>query len=410
MTLAPPRYDALIIGAGMVGSCLALALGRLSLRVALIEANPPAPGNALQDDYDLRVSAISRASENIFKNLGAWQEIEAQRISPFREMHVWDTAGIGEIHFDSAEIGESHLGHIIENRVIQNALLEQCRRLDNIDLYTPAHFSEIIQDTHEIYLQLKEGPRLSTRLLIGADGANSQVRQRAGIRSRGWNYLQKGLVATVQTEKPHQETAWQRFLPKGPLAFLPLDNPHCCSIVWSTTPEDADRLSALNEHEFTTELATAFEYRLGATQVLSSRVAFPLRLQHAKSYIRPRLALVGDAAHIIHPLAGQGVNLGLLDAATLAEVLMSAQRNAKDLGSPSVLRRFERWRKGDNLATQFATDSFKHLFGNTLLPVRAARNLGLMVTDTATPIKRLIMRRASGLAGDLPPLAKQRFD
>jgi 2-octaprenylphenol hydroxylase len=410
MTPASPTYDILVVGAGMIGSCLALALGQSSkFRIALIEANLPAPGDTPQSDYDLRVSAITRASENIFKNIGAWQSIETRRISPFREMRVWDEAGIGEIHFNSAEIGESHLGHIIENRVIQSALLEQCKELDNIDFYAPARFSEIIQNAHGIYLQLEEGPRLVGRLLIGADGANSQVRQWAGISSRGWDYQQKGLVATVQTEKPHQETAWQRFLPNGPLAFLPLDNSYQCSIVWSTTLNDAARLLALDKHEFATALATAFEYRLGAIQVISPRIAFPLRLQHARTYIRPQLALIGDAAHIVHPLAGQGVNLGFLDAATLAEVLITAQRNAKDPGSLPTLRRFERWRKGDNLATQLTIDGLKRLFGNTLFPVRVARNLGLTVTDATTPVKHLIMRWASGLVGDLPPLAKQQL-
>jgi 2-octaprenylphenol hydroxylase len=410
MTPASSSYDILIVGGGMVGSCLALALGRLSkFRIALVEANLPVSGSTFQGDYDLRVSAITRASENIFKNIGAWQNIKTRRISPFREMHVWDTAGIGEIHFNSAEIGESHLGHIIENQVIQSALLEQCQGLDNIDLYAPARSKEIIQSAHEIYLQLEEGPCLSARLLVGADGANSQVRQWAGISSRGWDYQQKGLVATVQTEKPHQETAWQHFLPKGPLAFLPLDNPYRCSIVWSTTPDDATQLLALKDHEFATALAIAFEYRLGAIQAVSPRAAFPLRLRYAETYIQPRLALIGDAAHIIHPLAGQGANLGLLDATALAEVLITAQKDAKDPGSLITLRRFERWRKGDNLATQLIIDGLKRLFGNTLFPIRAARNLGLTATDTTTPIKRQIMRWASGLAGDLPPLAKQRF-
>ncbi|KFI21785.1 UbiH/UbiF/VisC/COQ6 family ubiquinone biosynthesis hydroxylase [Nitrosococcus oceani] len=407
MTSSFPPYDVLIVGAGLIGSCLALALGQSpKLRIALVESNPPDLGDVLQGTYDLRVRAISRASENIFKNLGAWQGMAAQRISPFREMHVWDGTGSGEIHFDSAEIGEPHLGHIIENQVIQNALLKQCQNLNNIDLYAPVHACGIIQHERKIYLQLTEGQRLGARVLIGADGANSRVRQWAGISNRGWDYQQKGLVATVQTEKPHQETAWQCFLPHGPLAFLPLDNPYYCSIVWSTTPEEATRLLALEDQEFTTALAAAFEYRLGAIEALGPRAAFPLRLRHAETYIQPRLALVGDAAHTIHPLAGQGANLGLLDAATLAEVLIAAQRRKKDLGSLAVLRRFERWRKGDNLATQLVMDGFKRLFGDTQFPTRLIRNFGLITTNAATPIKCLIMRRASGLTGDFPLLAK----
>lgn len=410
MTSPRSSYDILIVGAGMVGSCLALALGQSpKLRIALVEASLPDLEGASTGDYDLRVSAISRASENIFKNLGAWQEMEAQRISPFREMHVWDGTAAGEIHFDSAEIGEPCLGHIIENRVIQGALLKQCRNLENIDLYAPAQPSGFINDDREIYLQLEEGRALDGRLLIGADGAHSQIRQWASISNKGWDYQQKGVVATVQTEKHHQETAWQCFLSKGPLAFLPLDNPYYCSIVWSTTPDDATRLLSLEDQEFAAALSTAFEYRLGAVQVVSPRAAFPLRLRHAETYIKPRLALVGDAAHTIHPLAGQGVNLGLLDATALAEVLLTAQERKKDLGSLATLRRFERWRKGDNLATQMVMDAFKRLFGNTHFPVRLIRNLGLTATNAATPLKSLIMRRASGLSGDLPMLAKQKF-
>jgi 2-polyprenylphenol 6-hydroxylase len=410
MKSEPFPYDILIVGAGIVGSCLALALGRSAsrLRIAVVEAKWPLLGsNPHQDEYDLRVSAITRASENIFKNLGAWEGIKAQRLSPFREMHVWDAMGAGEIHFDSAEIGESHLGYIIENRVIQGALLAQYQGLDNVELYAPAQPIDLVRSDRELQLQLEDGRCLKTHLLIGADGAHSQIRQWAGINSYGWDYQQKGLVTTVQTEKPHRETAWQRFLPRGPLAFLPLDEPSRCSIVWSTTSKHAEQLLAMEAEEFALTLAAAFDYRLGAIQTVGSRAAFPLRLQHAEAYIQPRLALVGDAAHTIHPLAGQGVNLGLLDIATLAEVLISAHKRKKDLGSFATLRRFERWRKGDNLTMQLIMDGFNRLFGSHWLPIQSARNFGLTVTDASTFIKGRIMRRASGLIGDLPSLAKQ---
>ena len=397
------HYDVVIAGGGMVGAALACALGGSVLRVAVLEgAQPSLPG----PEPDLRVSAISRASQRIFQAVGAWQSIVGQRVAPYREMRVWDAAGPGHIHFDSAAIGEPLLGWIIENRIIQTVLLERAGEFDNITLYCPAVL-ELIGDEREqhIHLQLADGRSCYTRLLVGADGANSKVRHLAGIATSGWSYQQQGLVATVATEQPHRETAWQRFLPTGPLAFLPLYDGRC-SIVWSTHTEQADRLLALDEEAFALELAEDFQWRLGAINKVGPRAAFPLRLQHAQRYVKPRIALVGDAAHVIHPLAGQGVNLGLLDAATLAQVLQEAEAQDRDPGSLQVLRRYERWRKGENLLMMGAMDAFKRVFGSSLAPLRLLRNAGLNLTDSLTPVKNLIVRRAMGLEGDLPRLAR----
>ncbi|MDX1253090.1 MAG: UbiH/UbiF/VisC/COQ6 family ubiquinone biosynthesis hydroxylase [Gammaproteobacteria bacterium] len=400
-------YDIVITGAGMVGAALACALGSSGLRIAVIEAQPlPAeihPG----DEYDLRVSAITRASQRIFESMGAWDSMRARRVSPFRDMHVWDATGNGEIHFDSAEIGEDTLGHIIENRVIQLALLERMRALDNVELILPARLMEFATHTDSVELRLDDGRCLTARLAVGADGAESHLRRLAGIATRGWKYQQKALVATVQTELPHRETAWQRFLPTGPLAFLPLADGRS-SIVWSTTPEQADALLAMDERSFLAELERAFDAKLG--RMIASpgpRAAFPLRLQHATAYTALRIALIGDAAHIIHPLAGQGVNLGLLDAATLAEVVLDAQRAGKDIGALATLRRYERRRKGGNLAMMAAMDGFKRLFGNDLVPLKLLRNIGLNLTNAATPVKNVIVRHAMGLSGDLPRMARR---
>lgn len=400
-------YDIVITGAGMVGAALACALGASGLRIAVIEAQPPPADIHSGGDYDLRVSAITRASQRIFESVGAWDGMRARRISPFRDMHVWDATGNGEIHFDSAEIGEDTLGYIIENRVIQLALLERMRALDNVELILPARLVEFSTHTDSVELRLDDGRCLTARLAVGADGAESHLRRLAGIATRGWRYEQKALVATVQTELPHRETAWQRFLPTGPLAFLPLADGRS-SIVWSTTPERADTLLAMDEKRFLAELEQAFDARLG--RMIASpgtRAAFPLRLQHATAYTAPRIALIGDAAHIIHPLAGQGVNLGLLDAATLAEVVLDAQRAGKDIGALATLRRYERWRKGGNLAMMAAMDGFKRLFGNDLAPLKLLRNLGLNITNAATPAKNIIVRHAMGLSGDLPSLARR---
>jgi 2-octaprenylphenol hydroxylase len=398
------HYDVVIAGGGMVGAALACALGNSRLRVALVEGVPLTrirPGT----DTGLRVSAISRASQRIFDAVGCWDRIKAWRVSPFREMQVWDAAGPGQVHFDSATTGEALLGWIIENQVIQYALLERSRAFDNVELLCPAALSLASLADDGVHLQLEDGRAFYARLLVGADGANSRVRHWAQIDTDGWGYDQKALVATVRTEKFHQETAWQRFLPTGPLAFLPLYDGRC-SIVWSTTPGHGEKLLTMDAADFAVALAEAIEWRLGAIAEVGARAAYPLRLQHARTYVKRRVAVIGDAAHVIHPLAGQGVNLGLLDAAALAEVILDAVATGRDMGSLKVLRRYERWRKGENLLMLGIMDGFKRVFGSTLPPVRLLRNLGLNLTDVATPVKNLITRRAMGLDGDLPRLAR----
>ena len=392
METIPQDYDIIIVGAGMVGLTLACALGSSALRIAVMEAQALPTGTAPDDEIDLRVSAITRASQRIFTTVGAWPGMVARRMNPFREMHVWDAGNTsadildnrGEIHFDSAEIGEPTLGYIVENRVIQTALLDRLRSFSNITLLCPASVVSVSITAEGVQVGLDQADMnqartLTAKLIVGADGAHSKVRQLAGITTRGWSYAQKGVVATVKTELPHRDTAWQRFLPSGPLAFLPLHDGRC-SIVWSTTPEHADALVAMDETAFLAALEQAFGDKLGkmiASADPSHRAAFPLHLQHASAYTAPRLALIGDAAHTLHPLAGQGVNLGVLDAATLSEVIINAYNSGKDFGTHGVLRRYERWRKGDNLAMMAAMDAFKRLFSNDIMPLRWLRRGGL---------------------------------
>lgn len=398
-------YDLIISGGGMVGAMLAAALGHADLNIALLEGTPL---ERIQPsvELDCRVSAINRASQRMFASVGAWDGMTAWRVSPFRTMRVWDAAGFGQIHFDSADLGEPLLGWIIENRVIQSALLERAQQRPAVTLLNPVALESAEALAGNGWrVQLTDGRILTTRLLVGADGVQSKVRQLADIDVRGWDYDQKAIVANVRTAESHQETAWQRFLPTGPLAFLPLSDGRC-SIVWAMAPESADELLALDDAEFAEALAAAFDQRLGAIGAVGSRGAFPLRLQHARAYVKPGLALMGDAAHVVHPLAGQGVNLGLLDAATLAEVLLDALVVGHDFSSIKTLRRYERRRKGDNLLMLGVMDGFKRLFGNTLPPVRLLRNLGLNLTDASGPLKNLIARRAMGLEGDLPRLAR----
>ncbi len=402
-------YDVIIVGGGMVGSALGCALGQYSdLKVVVLE-------HALPDEMDastppeLRVSAITKASQNVLSAVGAWQGIVDRRVSPYSHMTVWDASGEGEIEFDAGDVSETELGYIIENRVIQLALLERLGELEHVELRAPASVSHVQWDEDGASVQLENGETLHGKLIVAADGARSRVREMAGIKGKGWSYEQHGLVCAVRTEHPHQETAWQRFQDEGPLAFLPLSDGRC-SIVWSTSPARATALEALSKTEFSRQLEHAFGGRLGAITEVGPRAAFPLRLMNAERYVMPRLVLVGDAAHNIHPLAGQGVNLGFMDVASLAEVLL--QERAKnpnadlDLGQLSILRKYERWRKGETLLMMGAMDGLKRLFSSQLTPLRMLRNVGLSLTNSSGPLKKLLTRRAMGLDGELPRLAR----
>ncbi len=403
------RYDVIIVGAGMVGATLGCALAQSEFRIALIDPTPVAADSGQAEyDYDLRVSAITRASQRIFESLGVWPEMERLRVSPFRQMHVWDAGGSQSIHFDAADVAEDTLGHIVENRVIQSALHQRLRAFANADLRIPAALNELHIDDDDVRLVLADGTTLRAGLVAGADGVGSTVRKLSGIATRGWRYDQCGVVAAVRPQRFHQETAWQRFLPGGPLAFLPLAN-GWCSIVWTNSPDRAAALVEMDEEQFRSNLELAFDSRLGPILECGPRAQFPLRLQHSTDYVRPRVALLGDAAHSIHPLAGQGVNLGLLDAAALADVLEKGRAAGRDPGEFALLRRYERWRKGDNLATMAVMDGFKRLFGVQAAPIRLLRNIGLGAFDRAAPLKRTIIQHAMGLSGDLPPLARNNI-
>ncbi|MEX2162850.1 MAG: UbiH/UbiF/VisC/COQ6 family ubiquinone biosynthesis hydroxylase [Sulfuricaulis sp.] len=402
------NFDIVIVGGGMVGTALAVALGNSPLKVAVLDRVSAAPPP--EKDYDPRVSAITLASRALFDNLGAWVGMERRRVSPVREMHVWSGNDGGSIHFNAAEIGEPALAYIVENSVIQTALIERLHQFTNVHYLCPVEIGDITLADNGAVIVLQDGRLLQTRLLVGADGADSAVRQAAGIETHALKLNQQGIVATVTTERPHEHIARQRFLATGPLAFLPLDEPRTCSIVWSADNTRAEQLMALDDAAFIPDLHQAFGSSLGNIHTVTPRAAFPLVLSHAKTYTAPHLALIGDVAHTVHPLAGQGVNLGFLDAATLAEVLLDAVANHKDIGDHAVLRRYERWRKGDNLAMISITGGFKYLFGNDLPGVSQLRNLGLDLTNAATPIKNFIMRRASGLEGDLPKLARRALN
>lgn len=396
------HYDVIIVGGGMVGSTLAVALTEQSnIKVALIEAHQGALMSE-NDEPELRVSALTRASEMLLKNLNIWPQLMPNRISTFTDMKVWETTTKSPLHFDSADIGEPLLGHIIENRHLQQACLTRCSQIANIDFLCPTKPLSRTGNT----LVLEDGRVLTADLIVAADGAQSPLRVWSGIASQGWDYQQTAIVCTVTTEYAHNKTARQRFLPEGPLAFLPLANSHQCSIVWTNSTEEAELLCQLDDDRFRDILAKAFQSTLGEIITVSPRARFPLKLRHADHYVETGFALVGDAAHTIHPLAGQGVNIGLLDAATLAEIVLEAHHKGRNIGSLHTLNKYQRRRKADNLIMQLTMDAFKRAFGSDLAPIRWARRFGLETVNKHALLKKLFMRQAAGYRFANPTLSK----
>lgn len=396
-------YDVLVAGAGMVGATLACALGGGPLKVAVIESQLALPA---QEGQDLRVSAITPASQAVFENIGAWAGMNAARFGIIEAMHIWE--GGDALNFDSADIGEPCLAWIVENRLLVNALVQRVEQFSNITLLCPAKLQQVEIGDAVVTATLADGRRMRASLLVGADGAESQVRRAAGIEWNRHDLGQTALVANVQVERPHARIARQHFLATGPLALLPLADPHTASIVWSADTDRARALMGLDDAGFNAELQDAFGGSLGVLKVRSERVAIPLALGFAREYAAHRVALIGDAAHTVHPLAGQGVNLGILDAVTLAETLLDAAARRRDLGVRHLLRRYERARKGADLGMQALTGGLRYLFGSDLPGVGRARAAGLGLSERVSPLKNFLMRRASGLGGELPRLAQRR--
>lgn len=397
------NFDVIVVGGGMVGAAVACGLGGSALNVAVIESAPPAPFS-FDQPHDLRVSALSIASKKILETVGAWKGIESRRYCPFRRMRVWETSG--DTEFCSDDIDYPQLGYVVENRVVQLALLEQLAEFDNVTLMSPAVINQINYSVgNPAEIVLVDGSKLTAKILVAADGGQSKVRQTVGLGVTSRDYKQHALVIYIETEYGQQDITWQRFVPTGPQAFLPLTG-HYGSIVWYHSPDEVSRLKALPLDELRHELMAAFPDALGKVKKVLATASFPLKRQHAQAYVKSGVVLVGDAAHMINPLAGQGVNIGLLDAAALAEVLVDAVNQGDDPGELKVLKRYEKMRRNENLKMMTIMDAFYQVFSNEILPVKILRNIGLGLAERILPAKNKVMRNAMGLEGSLPKLAR----
>lgn len=397
------EYDIVIAGAGMVGLALAASLRDSDCRVALVEARTlpgawQASGESV-DDYDPRVSALTLASQRLLQDVGAWQGIQSARARAYGHMHVWDALGTASIDFDAQDVSRPALGHIVENAVTCSALMAQLEGASNISFHAEDPIESFdYSECGPQQLQLQSGASLSATLLVAADGANSFLREQAGFDLREWSYQQKAIVATVQCSAAHEATAWQRFLPQGPLAFLPLAgaDDRLCSIVWSCDDARADEIMAMDDAGFKQVLGRSIERRLGDVCAVSRRFMFPLRQRHARGYTKPGMVLLGDAAHVIHPLAGQGVNLGFQDVVALADELKRAQQRGLSFAADEVLGRYQRRRMGDNLGMMAVMEGFKRLYGETAPAAVVLRNFGMRNVDRLGLLKQQIIRRAMG--------------
>ncbi len=394
------EYDVIVVGAGMVGAAFACLLARSNTRlsIALLEARATAAFDPEQ--FDPRVAALTEKSRRLLDRCGAWSAIAAQRVSAYGAMQVWDAEGTGEIHFDCQDVQQPNLGHIVENSLVVESLLAAVDKLDNIDFICPVTVAQYSQSDSQISVELSSGEHLAAPLLVAADGGNSSIREQFKFATREWDYGHSAIVATVQSESVHQQTAWQRFMPTGPLALLPLDkqgDQHYCSLVWSQESAEAERLMALDDEAFCAELSRASEHCVGKIVAVDKRYAVALRQRHAKDYVVERVALLGDAAHTIHPLAGQGVNLGFADVKALVDTLCAEAKRGNDLGSLLCLGKYQRLRKPENLATMAAMEGFKRLFAADNVAVRLLRNMGLGKVNQIKPLKNEIIKQVMGL-------------
>jgi 2-octaprenyl-6-methoxyphenol hydroxylase len=399
---AGQNYDVLIIGGGMAGLILAAALGSAGVSTAVIE--PLAPEKLLDTGFDGRTTAISAGSRNALASIGVWPGM-GDEAADILEIRVSDEHSPLFLHYDHAELDDGPLGHIVENRIIRSALLERLTTLSSVKLFFGRRVESLDREGQFARAFLSDGTTLVAQLAIATDGRGSPTRKAANIKVRQWRYPQIGIVCTVQHQYPHHGVAQEKFLPAGPFAILPMTGQRS-SIVWTEKAELAPVLLELPDQEFAEELQIRFGDYLGDLEVVGPKFSYPLGLLHADHYIAPRLALAGDAAHAIHPIAGQGLNIGIRDAAALAEIIVDALRLGLDPGSVNVLEGYERWRRFDNTMMIAATDGLNRIFSNDVGPIKFARDVGLAAVNRTPSLKRLFMRHAMGVLGDLPRLIR----
>ncbi|KGK01011.1 FAD-dependent oxidoreductase [Thalassotalea sp. ND16A] len=390
------KVDCLIVGGGMVGAATALSLAELGLKVAVVEVKPPSPFDEEQQSqavFDLRVSAISLASEQLLSQLNAWQQITNWRSCAYKRLGVWED-DIAYAEFNADEIGQPHLGHIVENRLIQLSLWQQLQSNANVTLLCPEQLVSFTQDESQVLVELSS-QTLTTKILIGADGANSKVRQLAGIGITGWDYQQSAMLINVTTEVGQQDITWQKFAAGGPLAFLPMPGNNA-SLVWYQQKAEIKRLAQLSNRQLQEEVHQHFPKRLGKVEVVN-KGAFPLTRRHANDYVKGRVVLVGDSAHTINPLAGQGVNLGFKDVAALQTVIAKAIGSGENYHGEQVLKRYEKARRMDNLIMMTGMDAIYTTFANPSTPVRFLRNIGIFAAHRAPILKNKALAYACGI-------------
>ena len=394
--------DVLIIGGGLVGGTLACALAQSGVKAVAVDLDPPA--TQLEPIYDGRSSAISLSSQRVLETVGIWRYM-TEGAAAIDEIRVTDGNSPLFLHYDHKEVGDDPLGWIAENRVMRHGIFQRFTELDDAVLLAPAKLKSYERGPDGVRAEMADGTTVSAALLVGADGRKSRIREDAGIGLAFFDYHQTGIVLTLAHEKPPKNVAQEPFLPSGPFAILPLPG-NRSSIVWTEKNHLIPTFMAMDDETFMSELKSRFGDFLGEIEVIGPRFAYPLTIQFADAYIAPRLALVGDAAHGMHPIAGQGMNMGVRDVAALTEILVEAKRLGLDLGSTAVLERYPRWRRFDNWAMLALTDVLNRLFSNDIAPIRIARDIGLAVVNKIPPLRKTLMRHAMGVVGDLPKLMR----